>query len=156
MFMLPSWLIIGGVTLIVALLSNRLQSARDFRWFMSLRRPRWLTFEWAIPFIWIFILFCGSWSAVQVWETSHNLGLMVGYLLLEIVILSYTLVMCKLRRLRVGTIVGGAGFVLGCLLAVNVWSVSKGAFGLLLPYLLWSPIGTFVTWQMMGLNPSDN
>jgi tryptophan-rich sensory protein len=25
----------------------------------------------------------------------------------------------------------------------------------LLPYLVWSPIGTYVTWQMIGLNPGN-
>ncbi|MGB8697908.1 MAG: tryptophan-rich sensory protein [Thermosynechococcaceae cyanobacterium] len=154
--MIPSWLTIGGITFLVALLSNRLQTAAEFRWFMRQSRPRWLTFEWAIPFIWIFILFCGAWSAVLVWEVSHSGGLMAGYLLLEMVILSYTLVMCRLRSLKIGTLIGGSGFFLGCLLAVAVWPVSQNAVWLLLPYLLWSPIGTFVTWQMMGLNPSDN
>jgi tryptophan-rich sensory protein len=26
---------------------------------------------------------------------------------------------------------------------------------LLLPYLLWSPVGTLITWQMEQLNPSQ-
>ncbi|MDY6803848.1 MAG: TspO protein, partial [Cyanobacteriota bacterium] len=25
----------------------------------------------------------------------------------------------------------------------------------LLPYVLWSPIGTYTTWQMTSLNPED-
>jgi tryptophan-rich sensory protein len=29
---------------------------------------------------------------------------------------------------------------------------SFGAWLLLLPYLIWSPVGTFVTWQMQKLN----
>ncbi|HEY9813633.1 MAG TPA: TspO protein, partial [Candidatus Sericytochromatia bacterium] len=26
---------------------------------------------------------------------------------------------------------------------------------LLLPYVIWSPIGTYTTWEMMKLNPND-
>jgi translocator protein len=33
-----------------------------------------------------------------------------------------------------------------------VASVSSLAAALLLPYLLWSPVGTWVTWQMRQLN----
>ena len=52
--MVPAWLIIGTVAFMVAWLLNRL-SPRDIRWFNRLRRPSWLTFEWAIPWIWISI-----------------------------------------------------------------------------------------------------
>ncbi len=81
--------------------------------------------------------------------------LMGFYLLVETVISLYILVMCKIRSLKVGTIIGGTGFFLGAILAVIVLPISTNAFWLLVPYLLWSPVGTFVTWQMMQLNPMD-
>jgi tryptophan-rich sensory protein len=154
--MIPSWLVIGGIALGVALLINRLGSAQDFRWFMRLQRPSWLTFEWAIPLIWTFIFTLGAISAVIVWEATRNSWLMGGYLLLEVLIMVYTPVMCKLRSLQVGTVIGAIGWVWGCILAAFVWPISSVAFGLLLPYLLWGPIGTFVTWQMIALNSSDS
>jgi translocator protein len=61
--------------------------------------------------------------------------------------------MCRLHSLKAGTLVGAIGFFLGLILSLLVWSVSGWAVVLLLPYLLWSPIGTFVTWQMIRLNP---
>ena len=156
--MIPSWLIIGSVTIGVIFIFNRL-SRRDIRWFRRLRRPDWLTFEWAIPLIWISIFICGAWSAYIVWETqpgSFKTWLfMVFYLALEIAIMLYTPVMCKLRSLKIGTIIGGTGFFLGLILAILIRSISLEAFWLLVPYLIWSPIGTFVTWQMMYLNPRD-
>ncbi|MDJ0689598.1 MAG: tryptophan-rich sensory protein [Xenococcaceae cyanobacterium MO_188.B32] len=51
--------------------------------------------------------------------------------------------------------IGGTGFFLGAILALMVLPISTTAFWLLVPYLLWSPIGTLVTWQMMQLNPID-
>ena len=156
--MIPSWLIIGAVTVIVALALNRLSSG-DKRWFKHLRRPQWLTFERAIPFIWIFIFICGAWSAYLVWEAdpgSSRTWLFMGcYLLVEVAIIAYTPLMCKLRSLRAGTIIGGVGFILGVILTAIVLQISGWAALLLVPYLLWSPVGTYVTWVMSKLNPSE-
>jgi translocator protein len=41
------------------------------------------------------------------------------------------------------------------LLAFSVFLVSVWASLLLVPYLLWSPIGTYTTWKMAQLNPQD-
>lgn len=80
---------------------------------------------------------------------------MAGYAGLELLIVSYTPIMCKLQNLRVGTAIGGAGFVIGLLLAWFVIQVDTTALLLLLPYLLWSPVGTLITWQMVQLNPGQ-
>jgi translocator protein len=157
--MIPSWLGIGLVTLAIPITCNRFTSSRDFRWFKHLRRPDWLTFEWAIPVIWTVIFICGAWSAYNVWQAnpgSISTWLMMGfYVVVETAISLYTVVMCRTRSLKIGTIIGGTGFFLGAILAVIVQPISSNAFWLLVPYLLWSPIGTFVTWQMMQLNPVD-
>jgi tryptophan-rich sensory protein len=63
--------------------------------------------------------------------------------------------MCKLRSLKVGTIIGATGFFLGCILTLTVFPINFWAAILLLPYLIWSPIGTYVTWKMAQLNPLD-
>lgn len=147
-------MVIGGVTLLVALAANFFTPS-DRQWFKRLRRPRWLTFEAAIPLIWIVIFICGAWSAYIVWESTESWLLMGLYLLLEIVTIAYTPVMFRLRSLRVGTIIGGIGAVIGILLALVVLPISGWAALLLLPYVLWSPIGTYTTWEMSRLNPED-
>lgn len=154
--MIKSWMVIGTVTVLVALAGNWLTSD-DVRWFNRLRRPRWLTFESAIPFIWTVIFICGGWSAYVVWDTNPGrpqtwqiLGL---YLLLEIVTIAYTPVMCRLRSLKVGTMIGGTGAILSIILALLVYPISVWAAVLLLPYIIWSPIGTYTTWAMIRLNP---
>ena len=75
------------------------------------------------------------------------------YLLVELVTVAFTPALLRLRSLKIGTIIGGTGAVLGILLALTVWTISGWAALLLLPYIIWSPIGTFTTWQMMQLNP---
>jgi tryptophan-rich sensory protein len=77
---------------------------------------------------------------------------MAAYLVLLLLVQSYTWVICRSRRLRNGTVVGFAGWVWGAALAVVVAPLSAIALGLLVPFLLWSPVGTFVTWKMEKLN----
>lgn len=157
--MIKSWMVIGGVAFLVALANNILLTPNDIRWFNRLTRPGWLTFEKAIPLIWTIVFIGGAWSAILVWEaepqTSQTWVLMGFYLLVELVILSYTPVMCKTKSLRVGTILGGTGFILGLMLMISVWPISQTAAFLLLPFVLWSPIGTYTTWAMIPLNPAD-
>ncbi len=156
--MIKSWMVIGGVAFIVALAANVI-GPEDRKWFKRLQRPRWLTFEAAIPLIWTVIFICGAWSAYIVWErnpgTTATWWLMGLYLLLEVATIAYTPVMFKLRSLKIGTIIGGTGFVIAVVLALFVLQVSGNAALLLVPYLLWSPIGTYTTWAMTKLNPTE-
>lgn len=154
--MLPSWLVIGGITLLVALFSGAIK-IRDTQWGVHLRRPEWLFFEPAIPFIWTAIFICGAGSATLVWEKNpsslNTWLLMVAYLLLEMIAVAYIPLTLRLRSLKIGLIIGGTGVILGILLTLAVWPISALAAFLLFPYLLWSPVGTYTTWQMMQLNP---
>ena len=157
--MIPSWLIIGGVVVVVAGAGNSLLNSEDTRWFNRLQRPQWLTFENLIPLIWTVTFIGAAWSAYIVWENEPNTlrtWLLMGvYVLLEAVTIAYTPVMCKLRSLRAGTILGGTGFLMSLLLVISVFPVSKWAALLLVPYILWSPIGTYTTAAMIPLNPAD-
>ncbi len=157
--MIKSWMVIASIAFLVAIASNLLLNPNDIRWFNRLIRPGWLTFEKAIPLIWTIVFIGGAWSAILVWEaepgTPQTWGLIGFYLLLELVILAYTPVMCKMKSLRVGTILGATGFILGMMLMISVWPISQTAALLLLPFVLWSPIGTYTTWVMIPLNPAD-
>lgn len=154
--MIKSWLVIAVVAIVVAVGLGRLNTPDGYRWFNRQLRPTWLTFEGLIPFIWTAILICGVWSAYNVWEAfpakNPPWGLMSLYLLLEVAIMLYTPSMFWFKNLRAGTLVGATGWVLGLILAILVYPVSSMATFLLIPYLLWSPIGTYVTWVMEGLN----
>jgi len=157
--MIKSWMVIGGVAIGLAIALGGLSTGRGSRWFRRLRRPSWLTFERAIPLIWITIFICGAWSAYIVWEqnpgTPQTWWLMAFYLVLEIVTLAYTPMMLWLRRINAGVVIGGTGFLIAIGLALTVFPVSQLAMFLLIPYLLWSPIGTYTTWAMSQLNPLD-
>ncbi|NJP08493.1 MAG: TspO/MBR family protein [Leptolyngbyaceae cyanobacterium RU_5_1] len=153
--MIKSWMVIGAVTLLVALASNAIRP-RDVKWFRQLRRPKWLTFEALIPVIWMVVFICGAWSAYMVWENNpgntQTGWLMAFYLLVEVAIVVYSPITLWSHSLKAGTVVGSIGFVLGLLLTLMVVQISGWAALLLMPYLLWSPIGTYTTWEMDKLN----
>ncbi|HEY9877840.1 MAG TPA: TspO/MBR family protein [Leptolyngbyaceae cyanobacterium] len=154
--MIRPWMIIGGVTFIVALGSFLLRP-RDIAWASRLDRPRWLFFEPAIPLIWTIIFICGALSAIIVWQDdpgSLKSWLLMGlYLVVEVLTVSYIPATLRTRSLAVGTFLGGLGFVLGAVLLFLTWPISQLAALLLLPYVLWSPVGTYTTGQMIDLNP---
>jgi translocator protein len=156
--MIPSWLVIGLAATSIGAAVLKLNTRESIRWFNNQRRPRWLTFERLIPGIWISIFICGAWSAYNVWEAAPGSGktwlLMAGYALLEVAIMLYNPVMGWFKSLRIGVWIGGLGFGLGAILAALVFPVSWWGGLLLLPYLLWSPVGTYVTWVMDRINRS--
>lgn len=155
--MIKAWVVIGIVTLVVALGSFLIRPRRDTSWAKRLDRPGWLFFEPAIPFIWTVIFVCGAISAVLVWESdpgSLKTWLLMGlYLLVEAVTVAYIPVTLRTRSLKAGTVLGGLGAVFGILLTLAVSPISGTAALLLLPYLIWSPIGTYTTREMIDLNP---
>jgi tryptophan-rich sensory protein len=155
--MVSSGMVIGGVTLLVAL-GGLLIKPRDIKWASQLERPNWLTFEPFIPVIWTVVFTCGAVSAYMVWEKesgSFNAWLLMGlYLALEVITVSYAPLTLRSRSLTIGTIVGVTGAILSVLLTLFVLPISGWAAVLLLPYVLWSPIGSYTTWEMIRLNPS--
>ncbi|MBW4468397.1 MAG: tryptophan-rich sensory protein [Pegethrix bostrychoides GSE-TBD4-15B] len=157
--MIKSWMVIGGLALLLAVIGGSILPPKGVQWFNRLRRPRWLTFEKLIPVIWTFVLSCGVWSAVQVWEqdpgSRQTWMLMAGYAILEVAILAYSPALMIGRSLKLGMIVGAVGFGIGLILTLAVLNVSSSAALLLLPFLIWSPIGTYTTWAMLKLNSTE-
>ncbi len=151
-------MVVGGVTLLVALLGS-ITPPGGAKWFQRLQRPSWLTFEKLIPVIWTVVFVCGAVSATLVWQQAPGEPatwlLMAGYVLLELITVAYSPVMLITRKLRVGMVIGATGFVVAIVLALSVLPVSGQAAAFLLPYLIWSPIGTYTTWVMAQLNPSE-
>ena len=127
-------------------------SKEEFAWFMKLKRPGWLNFERFIPLIWIFIYGCFYFSVLTAWYKSWNLFIMILYVILLLLVQSYTFIMCKQRKIKTGTLIAFAGWLWGGVLLTQVIQISIISAFLLIPFLLWSPIGTFVTWQMQKIN----
>jgi translocator protein len=157
--MIPSWLIIGIAATLIAVGILRLNSPEGLRWFNRQRRPSWLTFERLIPFIWMTIFICGAWSAYLTWEVQpgslRSWLLMALYSGVEVLIMLYNPIMTWFKSLTAGVWIGAIGFVVGTILALLVFPSSLWAGILLLPYLLWSLVGTYVTWVMAEINQSN-
>jgi tryptophan-rich sensory protein len=131
-------------------------SLRD-PWFQNLQRPSWLTFEFLIPFIWTFIWVCITISAIIVWEKSTRKGhrpwgLMAIYAAIALLTSIYSPVVVNFRSLTGGILVGGLATLLVYILAFIVKPISQKAAWLFLPYALWGPFGTYLTWVLLQLN----
>lgn len=156
--MLSSGVIIGIITFVIAFGSFFI-TPRDVKWFAQLSRPQWLVFEPLIPFIWTAIFICGAISANIVWK--HNPGsfvtwLLMGlYLFVEVITIAYIPLMLRFRSLKVGETLGLVGLISAIVLAVCILPISLLATVLLIPYLVWSPIGTLTTDELKQLNPED-
>jgi benzodiazapine receptor len=154
--MMQSWMAIGAVTFSVAC-GTLFFKLRDINWAAKLQRPDWMFFEPAIPLIWTVIFACGAGSAAVVWERDPGSLttwlLMAWYLLLEIVTVAYIPATLRAKSLKLGTILGGVGEILGIVLLFAVLPISQTAALLLLPYAIWGAIGTYTTWEMINLNP---
>ncbi|MBW4634845.1 MAG: TspO/MBR family protein [Iphinoe sp. HA4291-MV1] len=156
--MIQSWMVIGAVTFLI-MVGSFFITPGDVKWFAQLTRPQWLVFEPLIPLIWTVIFICGAASANIIWQKNPGSlitwVLMGLYLLLEIITIAYIPVMLRWRSLRVGEILGSVGVILGVLLTLSVLPISKLAALLLVPYLVWSPVGTYTTEELIQLNPQD-
>jgi translocator protein len=150
--MIPSWLAIGVFATLIAVGILKLNTPDGIGWFNRQRRPAWLTFERLIPLVWTTIFICGAWSAYATWEAQpgslRSWLLMAGYSIVEVLIMLYNPAMAWFKSLQVGVWVGAIGFACGAILAAFVFPQSFWGGMLLLPYLLWSPVGTYVTWVM--------
>lgn len=157
--MIQSWIVIGAIAFIVAIGSFFI-TPPDVKWFARLTRPRWLVFEPLIPFIWTFIFICGAISAHIVWQKNPGsliTWLLMGlYLLLEIITVAYIPLMLRFRSLKTGEIIGSVGVIVGVLLTAFVLPISRLAALLLVPYLIWSPVGAYTTEELIQLNPQDS
>jgi len=149
--------IITAISAAIFFGGSLLTSLRD-PWFQNLLRPNWLTFEFLIPIIWLVIWVCATVSAILVWEKTPHRDrpwLLMGlYAALALLTSLYSPVVVELKTLVGGLIVGGTATLIAYVLAVLVRPISQKASWLLLPYLLWGPIGTYLTWVLMQLNPS--
>lgn len=148
--------IITAISAAIFFGGSLLTSLRD-PWFQNLSRPNWLTFEFLIPIIWLVIWVCATVSAILVWEKTprdHRPWLLMGlYTALALLTSLYSPVVVELKTLLGGLIVGGTATLIAYILAVLARPIFQKASWLLLPYLLWGPIGTYLTWILMQLNP---
>ncbi|MFM7313412.1 MAG: tryptophan-rich sensory protein [Cyanobium sp.] len=147
---MPPWLLILCLMEGVVLLIN--PTRKDFAWYRGLRRPDWVPFSNSIPLIWLLIHLCFYFSSLVSWHVSRNWTLVIIYLLLLVLVESYTFVMCRTRRIGAGSLLCGLGWALTLVFAAFLLRLSSLASGLLLPYLLWAPVESLITWDMQRLN----
>ena len=148
---MPPWLLILVLMEGVIVLIN--PTRKDFAWYQGLRRPEWVTFSAFIPLIWLLIHACFYLSALISWGIRSSWTLVFAYVLLLILVESYTWLMCRSRRLSAGTLLCLIGWSYGLILTLLLLTIAPSSALLMLPFLMWSPLEALITWQMRQLNP---
>lgn len=148
---MPPWLLILVLMEGVIVLIN--PTRKDFAWYQGLRRPEWVTFSAFIPLIWLLIHACFYLSALISWGSRSSWPLVFAYVLLLILVESYTWLMCRSRRLSAGTLLCLIGWSYGLILTLLLLTIAPSSALLMLPFLMWSPLEALITWQMRQLNP---
>ena len=147
---MPPWLLILILMEGVILLIN--PTRKDFARYRGLRRPYWVPFAASIPIIWLLIHIGFYLSSLVSWQVSGSWNLVFAYVLLLVLVESYTWVMCRTRRLGTGSLLCLLGWAYAMVLAAALLPLSALASALLLPYLLWAPLEALITWEMRRLN----
>jgi translocator protein len=149
-----SWLIITSVTFAVTF-GSLFYTPSNTKWFLQLSRPKWLIFKPAIPVIWIIIITSFAASANIVWLSRPGSlltwVLMFLYLTIEILTAAYIPATVKMNNFRVGAKIGLICVMTGLILLLSILRVSRLAALLLVPYLIWNPIGTEYTEDLVEL-----
>ncbi len=150
----PPWLLILIALLVVTLVIN--PSERDFSWYRTLKRPDWISMQPWIPAAWFVINVSFYFSALSFWRKSGDWRWMGAYAALMVLLRLDHLVICRLRRLSAGLPFWLLSWLAALVLALIVLPASPLAAGLLLPVLVWTPVETLITLQMVGLNRKEH
>lgn len=147
---MPPWLIILILMEMAIVLIN--PTRKDFVWYQSLRRPKWLSFHVWVPLIWLGIYLTFYVSALFAWYELGNWILIGTYILLLVLLESYSCIVCRTRRLGTGTMLSLASWLFTLILALILLPKSFAASILLMPLLIWTPFEAISLWQMRRLN----
>lgn len=155
---MPPWFIILVLMEMAIVLIN--PTRKDFVWYQSLRRPKWLRFHVWVPMIWLGIYITFYCSALVAWHERRSWPLVGIYILLLILLEGYSWIVCRTRRLGTGTVLALFCWLFALILALMLMPQSSAASLLLLPLLIWTPFEAVSLWQMRRLNkpsslPSD-
>jgi tryptophan-rich sensory protein len=146
----PPWLLILITLLVVTLVIN--PSEHDFAWYRTLRRPGWMGIDPWVPAAWFVISVTFYFSTFAFWQANGDWRWVATYTALLVLWRSQQWLVCRLRNLAAGLPLWLLSWTLTLILALIVHPASPLAAGLLVPVLVWTPVESIVTLQMIGLN----
>lgn len=124
-------------------------------WYYSLNLPQWHPSALLIVVIGTLIYVGGAWSLMIVWNSTREHGfswIVRGFGLLVFLNLLWSVTFFQFHLLLVSLL---AGVVFGCAVLVlmkSIWSISRKASLLLLPFALWVAFALVVQYFVLLLN----
>lgn len=149
-----SYVVIPFLVLLVAVIGSWITQS-GMLWYESILVPAWTPPGWVISLVWsvIFVLF--SWAAVLTWEKKRNKrrAYLIGLFVLNIILnVGWSYLFFGLHDIiaAFGEMMILEASVL--LLLDGMRGIGKSAAYLFLPYALWVPFATYLTYEIIKLN----
>jgi tryptophan-rich sensory protein len=126
-------------------------------WYDGLTKPWWNPPKFVFPLVWTILYAMIAVSGWMAWHaaTPEQLPLAMGVFVLQLAFNAlWSAIFFGMKRMRLAMI--EVGF-LWLSIAVNIavfWQVDTRAALLLVPYLVWVTIASYLNWTMIKLNPN--
>jgi len=124
-------------------------------WYYTLTFPAWHPSALVIVLVWTIIYLCGAWSLIIIWNGVRCIRfpwIVTGFGLLVFLNLLWSISFFQLHLLMVSLWVGGLFGVSVLGLMVLMWTTSKKASLLLLPFAVWILFALSVQYSVLLLN----
>lgn len=124
-------------------------------WYYTLTLPAWHPSALAIVLVWTIIYACGAWSLIIIWNGIRGIRfpwIISGFGLLVFLNLVWSVSFFQLHLLSVSLWIGAVFGVCVLTLMMLMWSVSKKASALLLPFAAWIVFALCVQYAVLVLN----
>ena len=152
------YLVVTAVVLLVAGIAARFTVSGIKDWYPTIKIPSWTPAGSLISRIWLIIYICSAISAIMFWNKVSDpmlLKLVMGLFIVNgflNLIWTYIFFVAHKKFLAVVDVVLLTISVL--LLMISIWPVSMVASLLLLPYILWTAVVSFLSYTIWKLNES--
>lgn len=125
-------------------------------WYRQLRKPAWKPPDWAFGPVWTTILVLAAISAALAWEAAPTPGAQVAVLAVlavnSILNIAWSGIFFKMRRPDWALIEVTMLWLSIVVLIVVLGRHSAAAGWLMVPYLLWVSVATFLNYRIVQLN----
>lgn len=124
-------------------------------WYYTLTLPAWHPSALVIVLVWTIIYLCGAWSLITIWNGVRCIRfpwIIAGFGLLVFLNLVWSVSFFQLHLLSVALWIGAVFGVCVLTLMMLMWSVSKKASALLLPFAVWIAFALCVQYAVLVLN----
>ncbi len=151
-----SYIVIPLITAAVAVVGSMFTSGGLSSWYGSIAKPSWTPPGSVIGMVWTTIFILSAIAAIMVWQMAPRDGRFywtIGLLLLNAILnILWSYLFFEGHMIGAAVIEAALLDITVWVLIALIWSFSRTAAILLLPYGLWAAFATYLTFAVWRLN----